>query len=48
MARSLIFGMVTATAMTLLIVPLGYLILEDVKRLFGRLLGRRQLATVPA
>lgn len=39
MAMALVFGMVSATLMTLVLVPVGYLILEDVKR-FGRWLAR--------
>ncbi|KAA3607795.1 MAG: AcrB/AcrD/AcrF family protein [Planctomycetota bacterium] len=38
MAQSLIFGMVTATLMTLILVPCGYLILNDWRRLGGRIL----------
>lgn len=39
MAMALVFGMVSATLMTLVLVPVGYMILEDVKR-FGRWLAR--------
>lgn len=36
MAISLAFGVVFATVITLLLIPCGYLILEDLKQLFGR------------
>ncbi len=39
MAQALIFGMVTATLMTLLLVPAGYLVLEDFAALGRRLRG---------
>ena len=39
MAMALVFGMVSATLMTLVLVPVGYMILEDAKR-FGRWLAR--------
>jgi multidrug efflux pump subunit AcrB len=40
MAISLGFGVLFATLVTLLLVPMGYMILEDLKRLAGRLLAR--------
>jgi predicted RND superfamily exporter protein len=36
MAVSLAFGVLFATVVTLLVVPSGYIILEDIKRFFGR------------
>ena len=36
MAVSLGFGILFATAITLLLIPINYLILEDVRGLFGR------------
>jgi multidrug efflux pump subunit AcrB len=52
MAVSLAFGVVFSTAVTLLIVPSLYLILEDIKELPGRLRGHRtaaaSLAPAPA
>ena len=39
MAMALVFGMFSATLMTLILVPVGYMILEDIKR-FGRWLAR--------
>jgi len=42
MAMSLVFGMVSATLMTLVLVPAGYLILHDIKALPARLFSRRQ------
>ncbi|HEU4365607.1 MAG TPA: efflux RND transporter permease subunit, partial [Candidatus Krumholzibacteria bacterium] len=44
MAVSLAFGVVGATFITLAIVPAAYLILEDVKHVAQRLLGRRPAA----
>ena len=41
MAVALAFGVLFATAVTLLIVPCSYLILEDLRQLPGRLLSRR-------
>jgi len=41
MAVSLGFGILFATFITLLLVPLNYLVLEDLRRLSGRLLGRK-------
>lgn len=41
MAVSLGFGVVFATFITLMIVPVAYLILEDIKRLATRVFGRR-------
>jgi len=43
MAVSLGFGILFATFITLLLVPIGYLMLEDVKRLAARLVGARVL-----
>ncbi len=40
MALSLVFGMVSATLMTLLLVPVGYVILDDMQRLVARLMRR--------
>ncbi len=42
MATSLAFGVLFATFVTLLVVPSGYLILEDLKSFVGRLLGTSQ------
>ncbi len=47
MAQALIFGMVTATLMTLLLVPAGYLVLEDLLSLFRRLFRRLTPLTAP-
>jgi multidrug efflux pump subunit AcrB len=44
MAVSLAFGVLLATAVTLLVVPSGYLILEDLRLLFK---GRSPEAPVP-
>jgi multidrug efflux pump subunit AcrB len=41
MAVSLAFGVVFATFITLVLVPSGYLIVEDLKRVVARLRGRR-------
>lgn len=38
MAQALIFGMTTATLMTLILVPAGYLVLEDVRKGLNRLM----------
>lgn len=38
MAQALIFGMITSTLMTLLLVPAGYLVMEDFVRLLRKLL----------
>ena len=43
MAVSLAFGVIFATAITLLLVPCGYLILEDIARWLRGLRGRRSL-----
>ncbi len=40
MAVSLAFGVMFATFITLILVPAGYLVLEDLKALPGRLIGR--------
>lgn len=40
MALSLVFGMVSATLMTLVLVPVGYVILHDFHRLAERITGR--------
>jgi multidrug efflux pump subunit AcrB len=40
MAISLAFGVMFATGISLILVPAGYLILEDLKTGFSRLLGR--------
>jgi len=40
MAISLAFGVMFATAISLILVPAGYLILEDLKRGLANLLGR--------
>ena len=39
MAASLGFGVVFATLVTLILVPVGYLMLEDVARIYGRVFG---------
>jgi multidrug efflux pump subunit AcrB len=41
MAVSLGFGILFATFITLLLVPLNYLVLEDLRRLLGKIAGRR-------
>jgi multidrug efflux pump subunit AcrB len=41
MAISLAYGVVFATFITLILIPAEYLILEDIKRLFSRLTGKR-------
>jgi multidrug efflux pump subunit AcrB len=43
MGISLAFGVIFATLITLVMVPVGYLILEDLLPLAGRLLGRSVL-----
>jgi multidrug efflux pump subunit AcrB len=48
MAISLGFGVMFSTFITLLLVPANYIILEDVKRLLGRLVGRGSSAVEPA
>lgn len=40
MAISLAFGVMFATGISLILVPASYLVLEDIKRGFGRILGR--------
>jgi multidrug efflux pump subunit AcrB len=40
MAISLAYGVVFATFITLVLIPAEYMILEDVKRVFYRLIGR--------
>jgi multidrug efflux pump subunit AcrB len=42
MAISLAYGVIFATFITLVLVPAEYLILEDFKRIFNRLLGRER------
>ena len=46
MAVSLAFGVIFATFITLILVPVAYLILEDISRMFRRLLGRAEPASV--
>ncbi len=41
MAVSLAFGVIFATFITLVLLPSGYRIMEDIKRLPGRLRGQR-------
>ena len=41
MAISLAYGVVFATFITLVMIPAEYMILEDIKRIFYRLIGRR-------
>lgn len=48
MAISLAFGVIFATAISLILVPASYLILEDLRILFGRLLPTRQRALDPS
>jgi multidrug efflux pump subunit AcrB len=48
MAVSLGFGILFATFITLLLVPLNYLVLEDMRRLFGKIAGRRSKARGPS
>ena len=40
MAMAIVFGMVSATLMTLILVPVGYVVLEDLKALASRLRSR--------
>ena len=47
MAVSLAFGVVFATFITLVLVPTAYLILEDVKRVLGKLAGRSLVESAP-
>ena len=47
MAVSLAFGVVFATFITLVLVPTAYLILEDVKRVLGKLVGRSLVESAP-
>jgi len=42
MAVSLAFGVIFATSITLMLVPIGYLIIEDFTALFARIFGRRE------
>ena len=46
MAVSLAFGVLFATLLTLILVPVVYLILEDVRRFTRWMLGREQSADV--
>ena len=48
MAVSLAFGVIFATFITLILVPIAYLILEDIGRMFRQLLGRAEPAAVQA
>lgn len=48
MAMALVFGMVSATLMTLILVPVGCLILEDIKGLGRRLTGAIRPRSAPA
>jgi len=48
MAMALVFGMVSATLMTLILVPVGCLVLEDFKRLGRRLIGASRPRSAPA
>jgi len=43
MAISLAFGVIFSTVITLVLVPSGYIILEDLKGLFRRIYGREQI-----
>jgi multidrug efflux pump subunit AcrB len=47
MAISLGFGVIFSTVITLIIVPCVYVILEDVKRLAMRILGRQHAEPAP-
>jgi hypothetical protein len=44
----LVFGMVSATLMTLILVPVGCLVLEDIKNLGRRLRGFTRRRSVSA
>ncbi len=44
MAKALIFGMLSATVMTLVLVPVGFLLLMDIRRGLRRFFGRSQVA----
>ena len=44
MAVSLAFGVIFSTFITLVLIPAGYMILEDVLALGARLTGRRPVA----
>ncbi len=48
MAVSLAFGVLFATVITLLVVPSGYLILDDIKKLLTSLLPHRQESETPS
>ena len=48
MAVSLAFGVLFATFITLLLVPISYMILDDFRRMTGRMLGRHDLTERPA
>ena len=48
MAMALVFGMVSATLMTLILVPVACVVLEDLKSLGRRVLGLSRLRSVPA
>jgi multidrug efflux pump subunit AcrB len=48
MAMALVFGMVSATLMTLILVPVGCLVLEDIKNLGRRLRGFTRRRSVSA
>lgn len=47
MAVSLAFGVVFATGITLVLIPAGYLVMEDLKALPGKILGRRNGGSRP-
>ena len=48
MAVSLAFGVLFATFITLILVPISYLILDDLKRIWRRMLGREETPTAPS
>ncbi|MCH2111558.1 MAG: efflux RND transporter permease subunit, partial [Planctomycetes bacterium] len=41
MAKAMVFGMLSATLMTLLLIPVGYLLLGDVRKVVFRMLGMK-------
>ena len=48
MAVSLAFGVLFATFITLILVPISYLILDDLQRIWRRMLGREETPTAPS
>jgi hypothetical protein len=48
MAMALVFGMISSTLMTLILVPVGCLVLDDIKRFLRGLVGANRLPSASA